>query len=193
MAGLEHFCWAGCHNCCHLTTEEVFPKRCFPISCLANIFLFFVSALFTWYPLWLQVIPPYNGYGFLEDSLQNCYSLFPKRPRKDVIKMLENDHKVLRYQVALVSPFLVTVHVSAHVVELEGWKEHAAQTRLVAHFFSAGGARNEERITLRRSHWVIVCLLWQLVPYKGRRKKQNKKNKQTKKTNQKTVRPGSAK
>uniref|UniRef100_A0A8C3LE15 EF-hand domain containing 1 n=1 Tax=Chrysolophus pictus TaxID=9089 RepID=A0A8C3LE15_CHRPC len=51
-----------------------------------------------------QVIPPYNGYGFLEDSLQNCYSLFPKPPRKDVIKMLENDHKVLRYQVALESP-----------------------------------------------------------------------------------------
>ncbi|NWW89265.1 EFHC1 protein, partial [Rhynochetos jubatus] len=51
-----------------------------------------------------QVIPPYNGFGVLEDSLQNCFSLFPKPPRKDVIKMLENDHKVLRYQVALESP-----------------------------------------------------------------------------------------
>ncbi|XP_009869295.1 PREDICTED: EF-hand domain-containing protein 1, partial [Apaloderma vittatum] len=51
-----------------------------------------------------QVIPPYNGFGFLEDSLQNCFSLFPKPPRKDIIKMLENDHKVLRYQVALESP-----------------------------------------------------------------------------------------
>ncbi|XP_035176276.1 EF-hand domain-containing protein 1 [Oxyura jamaicensis] len=51
-----------------------------------------------------QVIPPYNGYGFVEDSLQNCFSLFPKPPRKDIIKMLENDHKVLRYQVALESP-----------------------------------------------------------------------------------------
>ncbi|NXK10876.1 EFHC1 protein, partial [Herpetotheres cachinnans] len=51
-----------------------------------------------------QVIPPYNGFGILEDSLQNCFSLFPKPPRKDVIKMLENDHKVLRYQVALESP-----------------------------------------------------------------------------------------
>ncbi|NXG66683.1 EFHC1 protein, partial [Hemiprocne comata] len=50
------------------------------------------------------VIPPYNGFGTLEDSLQNCFSLFPKPPRKDVIKMLENDHKVLRYQVALESP-----------------------------------------------------------------------------------------
>ncbi|NXI99038.1 EFHC1 protein, partial [Psophia crepitans] len=51
-----------------------------------------------------QVIPPYNGFGILEDSLQNCFSLLPKPPRKDIIKMLENDHKVLRYQVALESP-----------------------------------------------------------------------------------------
>ncbi|NWX16210.1 EFHC1 protein, partial [Aegotheles bennettii] len=51
-----------------------------------------------------QVIPPYNGFGTLEDSLQNCFSLCPKPPRKDVIKMLENDHEVLRYQVALESP-----------------------------------------------------------------------------------------
>lgn len=80
------------------------------------------------------MIPPYNGYGFLEDSLQNCFSLFPKPPRKDVIKMLENDHKVLRYQVALVSPFLDIVHVPACVVELEEWQERAAQTRLVANF-----------------------------------------------------------
>ncbi|NXE99226.1 EFHC1 protein, partial [Menura novaehollandiae] len=51
-----------------------------------------------------QVIPPYNGFGIIEDSLQNCLSLFPKPPRKDIIKMLENNLKVLRYQVALESP-----------------------------------------------------------------------------------------
>ncbi|NWI58884.1 EFHC1 protein, partial [Calyptomena viridis] len=51
-----------------------------------------------------QVIPPYNGFGVPEDSLQNCLSLFPKPPRKDIIKMLENNLKVLRYQLALVSP-----------------------------------------------------------------------------------------
>ncbi|XP_066172854.1 EF-hand domain-containing protein 1 [Sylvia atricapilla] len=51
-----------------------------------------------------QVIPPYNGFGIPEDSLQNCLSLFPKPPRKDIIKMLENNLKVLRYQVALESP-----------------------------------------------------------------------------------------
>ncbi|XP_075717005.1 EF-hand domain-containing protein 1 isoform X2 [Rhinoderma darwinii] len=48
-----------------------------------------------------QEIPPYNGYGLLEDSLQNCLTLVPKPPKKDVIKMLENDHKVLRYAAAL--------------------------------------------------------------------------------------------
>ncbi|XP_040283134.1 EF-hand domain-containing protein 1 [Bufo bufo] len=48
-----------------------------------------------------QEIPPYNGYGLLEDSLQNCLTLVPKPPKKDVIKMLENDHMVLRYAAAL--------------------------------------------------------------------------------------------
>ncbi|NWV07111.1 EFHC1 protein, partial [Ptilonorhynchus violaceus] len=51
-----------------------------------------------------QEIPPYNGFGIIEDSLQNCLSLIPKPPRKDIIKMLENNLKVLRYQVALESP-----------------------------------------------------------------------------------------
>lgn len=113
-------------------TEEVFPNRWFLISCLANIVLFLVSAVSAWYLLWLQVIPPYNGYGFLEDSLQNCFSLFPKPPRKDIIKMLENDHKVLRYQVALVRVFLDDIVVtSGHVLESEGWEKQAAQTRLL--------------------------------------------------------------
>ncbi|NWV31567.1 EFHC1 protein, partial [Grantiella picta] len=51
-----------------------------------------------------QVIPPHNGFGVPEDSLQNCLSLIPKPPRKDIIKMLENNLKVLRYQMALESP-----------------------------------------------------------------------------------------
>uniref|UniRef100_A0A8C5MN70 EF-hand domain containing 1 n=1 Tax=Leptobrachium leishanense TaxID=445787 RepID=A0A8C5MN70_9ANUR len=48
-------------------------------------------------------LPPYNGFGLLEDSIQNCLSLVPKPPKKDVIKMLENDHKVLRYAAELES------------------------------------------------------------------------------------------
>lgn len=56
-----------------------------------------------------QVIPPYNGFGSLEDSLQNCFSLIPKPPKKDLLKLLENDHKVLRYIAKLVricSPYI---------------------------------------------------------------------------------------
>ena len=51
----------------------------------------------------LQEVPPYNGFGSLEDSLQNCLSLIPEPPRKNVMKMLENNLKVLRYGVTMVS------------------------------------------------------------------------------------------
>lgn len=43
-------------------------------------------------------IPPYNGYGSLEDSLQNCLHLVPEPPKKDYIKLLENQNKSLRYE-----------------------------------------------------------------------------------------------
>lgn len=48
-------------------------------------------------------IPPYNGFGSLEDSLQSCLSLVPQPPKKDFIKMLENDNKVLRYEAIMES------------------------------------------------------------------------------------------
>jgi hypothetical protein len=48
-------------------------------------------------------IPPFNGFGSLEDSMQNCLSLVPQPPKKDFIKMLENDNKVLRYQAKMQS------------------------------------------------------------------------------------------
>ncbi len=46
-------------------------------------------------------IAPYNGYGSLEDSLQNCLYLVPEPPKKDYIKLMENEHKVLRYEAVL--------------------------------------------------------------------------------------------
>ncbi|XP_040920133.1 EF-hand domain-containing protein 1 [Toxotes jaculatrix] len=46
-------------------------------------------------------VPPYNGFGSPEDSLQNCLFLIPEPPKKNVVKMLENDHKVLRYSARL--------------------------------------------------------------------------------------------
>ncbi|XP_029415592.1 EF-hand domain-containing protein 1 isoform X2 [Nannospalax galili] len=53
-----------------------------------------------------QELPPYNGYGLVEDSAQNCFVLIPKAPKKDVIKLLVNDNKVLRYLAKLESPIL---------------------------------------------------------------------------------------
>ncbi|CAB1459901.1 unnamed protein product [Pleuronectes platessa] len=52
-------------------------------------------------------VPPYNGFGSLEDSLQNCLSLVPKPPRKDVMKMLENNLKELRYGATMISKYPV--------------------------------------------------------------------------------------
>lgn len=46
-------------------------------------------------------IPPYNNFGSMEDSLQSCLSLIPQPPKKDFIKMLENDHKVLRFEAVM--------------------------------------------------------------------------------------------
>lgn len=48
-------------------------------------------------------IPPYNGYGSLEDSLQNCLYLVPEPPKKDYIKLLENQNKLLRYEAVMVT------------------------------------------------------------------------------------------
>jgi len=47
-------------------------------------------------------IPPYNGFGSLEDTVQNCLSLIAQPPKKDFIKMLENDNKTLRYAAKMV-------------------------------------------------------------------------------------------
>ncbi|XP_070274534.1 EF-hand domain-containing protein 1 [Myotis yumanensis] len=52
-----------------------------------------------------QELPPYNGFGPVDDSAQNCFVLIPKAPKKDVIKMLMNENKVLRFSASLESPY----------------------------------------------------------------------------------------
>eukprot|EP00899_Mesostigma_viride_P022957 jgi/Mesvir1/3846/Mv19812-RA.1 len=47
-------------------------------------------------------VPPHNGFGSREDTLQNCISLVPKPPKKDFHKLMEKDKCVLRWQCALV-------------------------------------------------------------------------------------------
>ena len=53
----------------------------------------------------LQELPPYNGFGSLEDSKQSCLSLIPQPPKKDLMRMLENDGKVLRFAAILVGRY----------------------------------------------------------------------------------------
>jgi len=50
----------------------------------------------------MQEIAPYTGFGTLEDSKQSCDTLIPQPPKKDFIKMLENDGLVLRYEAVMV-------------------------------------------------------------------------------------------
>jgi len=48
-------------------------------------------------------LPPYNGWGTLEDSKMNCLSVAPKTPKIDFVKMLEYDKDTLRYELRKVS------------------------------------------------------------------------------------------
>ncbi|KAI8803222.1 hypothetical protein BJ742DRAFT_857699 [Cladochytrium replicatum] len=51
-----------------------------------------------WFRFHEHEMPPYNGFGSVEDSLGSCKCLVLKPPKKDFIKMLENEHKVLRFE-----------------------------------------------------------------------------------------------
>jgi hypothetical protein len=51
----------------------------------------------------VQETAPYNGYGTIEDSLGSCKHLVLKAPKKDFVKILENEHKVLRFVARMVS------------------------------------------------------------------------------------------
>jgi len=54
-------------------------------------------------PTYQIVIPPYNGYGQIEDSLGSVYSLDPKPPKKDINKMFTEDQYILRFNCRLIS------------------------------------------------------------------------------------------
>ena len=44
-----------------------------------------------------KVLPPYNGYGSLADSAENCKHLIPKPPKKDFYKLINKSKIVLRF------------------------------------------------------------------------------------------------
>lgn len=76
------------------------------VACMTCIVINF-CALYNTYPQSVnptlsQELPPYNGFGSLEDSKQSCLSLIPQPPKKDFIKMLENDGKILRFAAIMV-------------------------------------------------------------------------------------------
>lgn len=48
-------------------------------------------------PLPVPALPPYNGYGSLEDSEQSCKNLVPKPPKKDFYKLMNKDKIILRF------------------------------------------------------------------------------------------------
>ena len=54
-------------------------------------------------PVLAPTVPPHSGAGVgtLTDSLQNCLSLAPKQPKKDLKKMLDNAGKSLRFSAKL--------------------------------------------------------------------------------------------
>jgi hypothetical protein len=50
-----------------------------------------------------QPIPPYNGYGFEEDSLGSVFYLQLKPPKKDINKMFTCDQYILRFEARQIS------------------------------------------------------------------------------------------
>ncbi|CBY19533.1 unnamed protein product [Oikopleura dioica] len=46
-----------------------------------------------------RVLPPYNGFGIYEDTVQNCKSLLPQPPKKDVLKFMKLDRDGLNSHV----------------------------------------------------------------------------------------------
>jgi len=42
--------------------------------------------------------PPHNGFGGEEDSLGSCLNLRPKAPPKDLVKLMQNSDRILRYE-----------------------------------------------------------------------------------------------
>ena len=52
-------------------------------------------------PKFVIKVPPYTGYGSIEDSLGSVYSLDPKPPKKNINKMFAEDQYILRFNCRL--------------------------------------------------------------------------------------------
>eukprot|EP00775_Hariotina_reticulata_P011400 gene11400-11548_t len=63
-------------------------------------------------PMPRPALPPYNGYGTLDDSRQNCVALVPKPPKKDMHKLMNKDKIILRFT-ARMTPVSSVSHADA--------------------------------------------------------------------------------
>jgi len=48
--------------------------------------------------------PPYTGYGSWDDSMSSVIHLIPKAPKKDLVKLFNNEGKILRFTARFVDP-----------------------------------------------------------------------------------------
>jgi len=48
--------------------------------------------------------PPYNGYGSWDDSMSSVIHLIPKQPKKDLVKLFNNEGKILRFTARFADP-----------------------------------------------------------------------------------------
>jgi hypothetical protein len=53
-------------------------------------------------PVRLQPIPPHIMFGKPEDTIENVKNLVPKPMKKDRMKLMRNENRVLRYQAIMV-------------------------------------------------------------------------------------------
>ncbi|OAF69086.1 Myoclonin-1 [Intoshia linei] len=71
-------------------------------------------------------IPPYNNFGSYEDSMQSVVSIIPQPPKKNYVKMMENDIKKLRYEAKLITDnelfkprrFIINYHLGTDMISI---------------------------------------------------------------------------
>ncbi|GIY48200.1 EF-hand domain-containing protein 1 [Caerostris darwini] len=56
-------------------------------------------------PASAKIFPPHTGLGSWDDSMQNCLSLLPKAPKKNILKEMHFYGITLRYKAELMTPF----------------------------------------------------------------------------------------
>jgi hypothetical protein len=72
-------------------------------------------------------MPPYNGYGSLEDSKQNCIALTPKPPRKVCVPCMHRQQHLPSSDEGRASRWLPEVHGQAKAIAVQRQGRHQLQ------------------------------------------------------------------